>query len=67
MEKDQQARDRVQDVVRDLVKAEVEEEWAGLSQQDRVEKVSVQAVERQLLMLQDSLVMQKVVLNVVRK
>jgi hypothetical protein len=57
MEKDQQVRDRVQGMVRDLVKAEVEEEWAGLSQQDRVEILSVRAVERQLLMLPGSLLM----------
>jgi hypothetical protein len=56
-----------QDVVWDEARAEVEEEWAGLSQQDRVEKVSVQAVERQLLMLPDSLLIQKAVLNVARK
>ncbi len=67
MEKDQQDRDRVQGVVRDLVKAEVEEEWAGLSQQDQVEILSVRTAERQLLMLPDSLLMQKAVLNVARK
>ena len=48
MEKDQQGRDLVQGVVRDLVKAKVEEEWAGLSQQDRVGIVSVRNVEQSM-------------------
>jgi hypothetical protein len=60
-------KDLAQDVVWDEAGARVEAEWAALFQQGRAEIVSVQAVERQLLMLPDSLVMQKAVLNVVQK
>ncbi len=67
MEKDQQGRDLVQDVVRDSVKAKVEEEWAGLSQQDRVGIVSVRNVDQRLLMLLDSRVIQEAIQNVVQK
>jgi hypothetical protein len=49
------------------VPVKVEAEWAGLLQQGREEIVSVQNAEQRLLMLQDSRVMQKAVLNVVRK
>ena len=52
---------------RDEVRVRVEVEWAGLLQQGREEIVSVQNAEQRLLMLQDSRVMQKAVLNVVRK
>ena len=48
-------------------KAGVEAEWADHLQQDRAEIVSVQTAEQRLLMLSDSLVTQKAVLNVVRK
>lgn len=44
-----------------------EAEWADHLQRGRAEIVYVQAAEQQLLMLQDSLVMQKAVLNVVQK
>ena len=45
----------------------VEAEWTDHLQQARVEIVYAQTAEQQLLMLQDSLVMQKAVLNVVQK
>ena len=61
------ARDLAQDVARDEDRAEVEEEWAGLSQLVRVEIVSVRNVEQRLLMLRDSLVIQEAVRNVVQK
>jgi len=48
-------------------KAKVEAEWVGHLQQGRAEIVSVRTVEQRLLMLPDSLVTQKAVLNVVRK
>ena len=49
------------------VRARVEAEWADHLQQGRAEIVSVRTAEQRLLMLLDSLVMQKVVLSVVRK
>ena len=63
------ARDVVpaQDVVWDEARAKVEAGWADHLQQGRVEIVSVQTAEQQLLMLPDSLVTQKAVLNVARK
>ncbi len=48
-------------------RARVEAGWAGHLQQDRAEIVSVRTVEQRLLMLPDSLVTQKAVLNVVQK
>ena len=48
-------------------KARVEAGWADHSLLDRAEIVCVQTVEQQLLMLLDSLVTRKAVLNVVRK
>jgi len=45
----------------------VEAEWTDHLQRGRAEIVYVQAAEQQLLMLQDSLVIQKAVLNVVQK
>jgi hypothetical protein len=48
-------------------KARVEAEWADHLQQGRAEVVFVRAVEQRSLILLDSLVMQKVVQNVVRK
>ena len=48
-------------------KVKVEAGWAGHLQQGRAVIVSVQAAGKELLMLQDSLVMQEAVLNVVRK
>ena len=66
----------VQDLpVRDPARAEVwaetadaaEAEWADHLPQARVVIAYVQTAEQQLLMLQDSLVMQKAVLNVVQK
>ena len=67
MVQDPLVKDLAQDVARDEAEVRVEAEWAVLFQQDRVEIVSVQAVERRLFMLPDSLVMQKAVLNVARK
>jgi hypothetical protein len=54
-----------QDVVWDEARAEVEEEWAAHLQQGQAEIASVQTAEQLALMLLDSLVMQKAVLNVV--
>ena len=48
-------------------RAKVEAGWAGHLPQGRAEIVSAQAAEQRLLMLQDSLVMQKVVLSVEQK
>jgi len=49
------------------VRARVEAEWADRLQQDRAEIVCAQAAEQQLLILQDSHVMQRVVLSVEQK
>ena len=49
------------------VKDQVEAGWADHLPQGRAEAVSVRTVEQRLLMLQDSLVMQKAVRSVVRK
>jgi hypothetical protein len=49
------------------VRAGVEAEWADHFQQDRVEVVYARTVEQRSPILLDSLVMQKVVQNVVRK
>ena len=48
-------------------KSKVEAGWAGHLRQGRAEIVSVRTAEQQLLMLPDSLVMQKAVLNVEQK
>jgi len=56
-----------QDVVWGKARARVEAGWAGRLQQGRAEVVSVRTVEQRSLMLQDSLVMQRAVLSVVRK
>ncbi len=48
-------------------KARVEAGWADHLRQGRVEVVSVPAAGKELLMLLDSLVMQKAVLSVVRR
>ena len=48
-------------------RARVEAEWVDHLRQGRAEIVSVRTVEQRLLMLQDSLVMQKAVLSVERK
>ena len=49
------------------VAAEAGVKWAGHLQQDRAVIVSVRTAEQRLLMLQGGLVIQKAVLNVVRK
>jgi len=64
MEQGRAVRDRVAAEVWDEGKARVEAEWVDRLPQDRVEIVSVQTAEQRLLMLPDSLVMQKAVLNV---
>jgi hypothetical protein len=56
-----------QDVVWAEAKARVEAEWVDRLPQGRAEAVYVRNAEQRLLMLPDSLVMQKAVLNVVRK
>ncbi len=48
-------------------RARVEAEWADHLLQGRAEVVYARTAGRKLLMLQDSLVMQKAVLNVARK
>ena len=60
-------KDPAQAVVWGKVRARVEAEWVGHLQQGRAEIVSVRTAEQRLLMLPDSLVMQKAVRNVVRK
>jgi len=57
----------VADVVWVAPRARVEAEWAARLRLGRAETVSVQNAEQRLLMLSDSLVMQKAVLNVERK
>jgi hypothetical protein len=52
---------------RPVVAVEVEAGWAGHLQQDRAEVVYARTAEQRLLMLPGSLVMQKIVQNVVRK
>ena len=61
------AKGPVRDVVWAEARARVEAEWVVHLQQGRAEIVSVRTAEQRLLMLLDSLVMQKVVLSVVRK
>jgi len=56
-----------QDVAWVEARARVEAGWADHLQRGRAEVVSVQNVEQRLLMLPDSLVMQKAVLNVEQK
>jgi len=48
-------------------RAKAEAEWVDHLQQGRAEVVSVRTAEQRLLMLQDSLAMQRVVLSVERK
>lgn len=62
-----QARDPARAEVWVEVKVKAEAGWADRLQRGRAEIVYVQAAEQQLLMLQDSLVMQQAVLNVVQK
>jgi hypothetical protein len=64
MVQDQVVKDRARDVEWDEARARVEAEWVDHSRRAREEIVSVRAVEQRLLMLPDSLVMQKAVLNV---
>jgi len=63
------AKGPAQDVVWDeaKVRARVEAEWVDRLQQGRAVIASVRNAEQQLLILQDSHVMQKIVLNVERK
>jgi hypothetical protein len=61
------AKDPAQDVERDEARARVEAEWVDRSRRVRAEIVSVQNAERRFLMLPDSLVMQKAVLNAEQK
>jgi hypothetical protein len=52
---------------RPVVAVEVEAEWADHLPQGRAEVVYARTAEQRLLMLPGSLVMQKIVQNVVRK
>jgi len=63
------AKGPAQDVVWDeaKVRARVEAEWVDRLQQGRAVIASVRNAEQQLLILQDSHVMQRIVLNVERK
>jgi len=61
------AKGPAQDVVWDEARARVEVEWADHLQQGRAEIASVRSAEQQLLILQDSHVMQRVVRSVERK
>jgi hypothetical protein len=60
-------KDRARDVEWDEARARVEAEWVDHSRRVRAEIVSVQNAERRFLMLPDSLVTPKAVLNVEQK
>jgi len=61
------AKGPAQDVVWDEVRARVEAGWADRLQQGRAEIASVRSAEQRLLILLDSLAMQRVVLSVEQK
>ena len=61
------AKDPAQAGVWAKARARVEAEWADHLQQGQAEVVYARTAEQRLLMLPGSLVMQKAVLNVVRK
>jgi hypothetical protein len=66
MVQDRPAKDPAQDVVWVVARARVEAGWVVHLQQGRAEVVSVQTVEQQSLMLQDSLVIKEAVPSVVQ-
>jgi len=67
MEQGREAKGPAQAGVWVEAKVKAEAEWVDRLQQGRAEVVSVRAAEQRSLILLDSLVMQKVVRNVVRK
>jgi len=67
MEQGRAAKDRVAVEVWGEAKAKVEAEWEDHSPQGRAVIAYVRTAEQRLLMLPDSLVMQKAVLNVEQK